>query len=259
MTWLVVSLLLRKRLQKITEILQWSFKAWVGEDSIIPIPITFQKQARWALGGRIWRTVCCSAHAWYIVPASSLVQDKLWIVVLSPVQHHPNSRSFQSHLHLFPYTMHATWVCPGMGNSECHCEPHDIWWTEVFCVPQQFQFLQRPEIPQNHPMEKLMAILQVCPSYKPPIYERFSSHGCNLNTHSRYIDTFGQDLPKPWPKPGARRETTPPRGPVAVAPQAPPAPMETLEVREMVTCTCRRISIVSIPQWCACWLTDKPQ
>lgn len=45
-----------------------------------------------------------------------------------------------------------------------------------------------------------------------------------------YIDTFGQDLPKPWPKPGARRETTPPRGPVAVAPQAPPAPMETLEV-----------------------------
>lgn len=44
-----------------------------------------------------------------------------------------------------------------------------------------------------------------------------------------YIDTFGQDLPKPWPKPGAG-ETTPPRGPVAVAPQAPPPPMETLEV-----------------------------
>ena len=47
MTWLVVSLLLRKRLQKITEILQWSFKARVDEDRIIPIPIKFQKQARW--------------------------------------------------------------------------------------------------------------------------------------------------------------------------------------------------------------------
>lgn len=98
----------------------------------------------------------------------------LWIVVLSRVQHHPNSRSFRSHLiTFFPYTMHATRVCPGMGNSECHCEPHDIWWTAVFCVPQQFQFLQRPEIPQNHPMEKLMAILQVCPSYKPPFMRDF--------------------------------------------------------------------------------------